>query len=35
LREGLRLNPNVPGPHLLEGARFVHIHDLGKLDDPM
>jgi GAF domain-containing protein len=33
LREGIRLNPNAPGPHLLEGARFIQIPDLGKLDD--
>lgn len=31
LREGVRLNPNAPGPHLLEGARFVQIPDLREI----
>ncbi|HLZ04699.1 MAG TPA: GAF domain-containing protein [Bradyrhizobium sp.] len=35
LREGVSLNPNAPGPHLLKGARFVQIPDLGEIDDPM
>jgi GAF domain-containing protein len=35
LREGVSLNPNAPGPHLLKGARFVQIPDLGEMDDPM
>jgi len=35
LREGISLNPNAPGPHLLKGARFVQIPDLREIDDPM
>ena len=35
LRVGVSLNPNAPGPHLLKGARFVQIPDLGEIDDPM
>jgi two-component system NtrC family sensor kinase len=35
LRQGVRLNPNTQGPHLLKGARFVQIPDLGAIDDPM
>jgi two-component system, NtrC family, sensor kinase len=35
LRQGFSLGRNSPGQRLLEGARFVQIPDLGKIDDPM
>src|SRR5215831_5128314 len=35
LRQGFSPGPNTPGQRLLEGARFVHIPDLGEIDDPM
>jgi GAF domain-containing protein/nitrogen-specific signal transduction histidine kinase len=35
LRQGYSPGPNVPVRRLLEGARFVHVPDLGEIDDPV
>jgi GAF domain-containing protein len=35
LRQGYSLGPNAPGQGLLEGARFVQVHDQGAIDDPI
>ena len=35
LRQGFVPGPNHPGQRLLEGARFVQVHDSGAIDDPM
>jgi PAS domain S-box-containing protein len=35
LRQGYRPGPNQPSRRLLEGARVVHVPDLGEIDDPV
>src|SRR6516164_144962 len=35
LRQGFVPGPNHPSRRLLEGARFVQVHDQGAIDDPM
>jgi GAF domain-containing protein len=35
LRQGHSLGPNSPSKGLLEGARFVQIHDAGEINDPL
>jgi len=35
LRQGFSFGPNTPSRGLLEGARFVQIHDHRAIDDPM
>src|SRR6516164_9217244 len=35
LRQGISLGPNLPSKGLLEGARFVQIHDVGEINDPI
>jgi len=34
VRQGYRLSPNHPSRGLFEGARFIHVPDLGEIDDP-
>jgi two-component system, NtrC family, sensor kinase len=35
LREGYVPGPNHPSRRLLEGARFAHVQDWAKIDDPI